>query len=276
MFQSSFKASFVKAHQHVFGPRDNRGVGTVVTPPAPFANARSGSFDGNGVATANNVGNTLVGAAGSIIGWVKPSNRLYFLGLINDGATFNVPFNNSAGIILNVTSSGTRTIQARVYRPSVATVIFSSTQAIASGVWTFFAVAWDGTGADLYVRAAGSPGPPTKTTSPPAGVQAAAISWGGADMCLGSYEQSDLSAAFTGNLDEVATYNKKLSDAEISEIFGDEGLPVALDGLSSSDSLTAWWRFDGPEISQVVDQIGGINLTPNGGVALSSDVPSGV
>lgn len=89
--------------------------------------------------------------------------------------------------------------------------------------------------------------------------------------------QDDASDAFTGNLDEVAIYDKELSSSEVSDIYN-SGAPLDLTTLSSNTNLQSWWRMgDGDTYPTITDNKGSVNgtMTNMESGDIVSDVPGG-
>lgn len=79
--------------------------------------------------------------------------------------------------------------------------------------------------------------------------------------CLGRRIQSGYPNYFTGNLDEVAVYNKALSAAEASWIYNG-GSPRSLSISGCPSNLVTWWKMgDGDTFSTLIDSGSGYNGT---------------
>jgi len=83
---------------------------------------------------------------------------------------------------------------------------------------------------------------------------------------LGDREVDQGTYPFDGNLDEVAIYDKELSQAEVTAIFN-AGVPNDLGLLSSGSDLISWWRMgDGDLYPVILDVVG-----PNEGLMVNMD-----
>lgn len=82
---------------------------------------------------------------------------------------------------------------------------------------------------------------------------------------IGALYRSTISNFFTGNIDEVSTWNKGLSLAEVEELYN-SGTPTKLSKHSANSNLLNWWRmgdrstFDGTNFT-LIDQNSNVDGT---------------
>lgn len=231
----------------------------------PFPNIASLSFDG--VNENVNFGNvydvTDTSLPISFSFWLKPDDfaaeRAFLSKHSNDA--------NVYGYIFYIRNDGTIKIQYR--SPSqLRQILYSSS--LTAAAWNHVVITYNGSqntsGLRVYINGVIDP------TVPAVNVITNAPTNTG-DFILGSRPTGWF---FKGNMQNVSIWNKTLSQAEISELYG-SGAPLNLNDHSAASYLLSWWRLNTSENFPVeVDTIGSYDGDLQNMIATNyeADVPS--
>lgn len=222
---------------------------TLFGPDAAFTNAASTNFDGvNDYLNAGDNLNFDNATAWSFSFWIKANNvtafRTIWAKVTNDANVFGIGVyhTNTGAMRLQMRASG----QLRVYD--------TPTYSISALNWAHVVVTYNGAqninGGRIYINDQVDSAPSSGTLTNTLLTSESA-----------TFGRRNAGFYFSGNLDEMAFFDKALSAAEVTELYN-SGTPANIATSSVAGNLTNYWRMGDVDTHPTIyDQAGTVDLT---------------
>lgn len=156
----------------------------------------------------------------TVAGWIKPTSFSSTMAIIQNGSSYGASGTWSGWQIFTSTTTGT--IWSYHFKTTSTYINPTTTTALTSGVWNWFAVVYDGTNHLIYINGVASPKTTACTTDPTWSQQASR------SFSIGVDDKGNAGSPaqyFNGSIDEIGYWNRALSADELGKLYrGGAGL----------------------------------------------------
>jgi len=195
--------------------------------------------------------------------WLKPTNTSAIRRLI--GKSAQTADENGYRFFHNASGQ----LQSQLRSNSGGTVHTFTDLVLTAGAWNHVVFTFDGSsnqnGIKAYLNG-------TVSAVLPASAAMTGSFANTANLVFGYYQRTP-GQYFTGNVDELAVFNKALTQTEVTEIYN-TGTPTDLLSFSAFSNILSWWRCGDDDVSPtILDNKDAINGTLTNGPIFQTDTP---